>query len=237
MTSSTDTSKARDITFGAATIKVKNREYPVEYAINPNGRVTAFVAMNDGSKTTNVRIELNPDHAKYAEALVAAKQERAMREAQRAAVAQAAPVDSAPEPVPASVADPVPVAQPVKAEVQVVFNEFAVSPERLEAAELEDKTQAEKAKRKAPVTVRPDERKFEFIGMEIKGNGWKITFDGSYDRTRVIFKKKPSDTVRAAVKAAGFYWSPVLKSWNKKLTRKAYMAAQELSLELRKLCA
>ena len=27
-----------------------------------------------------------------------------------------------------------------------------------------------------------------FIGLEIKGKGWKIVFDGSYDRTRVIFK-------------------------------------------------
>ena len=237
MTSSTDTSNAQEITFGAMTIKIKNQEYPVEYSINPNGRVTAFVVMHDGSKAVKVRIEFNPDHANYADVLEAAKQERAIREAQRDAVIQPVPVTSVPEPVPVAVADPVPVAQPVKPEVQAVFDEFTFPADVVAAAEAEDQKQLKRARHKAPVTVRPENRKFEFIGMVIKGNGWKIAFDGSYDRTRVIFKKKPSDTVRAAVKAAGFYWSPVMKSWNKKLTRKAYMAAQELSHELRKLCA
>lgn len=75
-----------------------------------------------------------------------------------------------------------------------------------------------------------------FVGMEIKGKGWKIVFDGSYDRTRVIFKRKPSNAAREAVQAAGFYWSPAMESWNKKLTRKAFRAAQELALQLRTIC-
>jgi len=207
----TDTQTAQVLTFTAHTIAVNGREFPVEYAINPNGRVTAFVDMCSDSKPVKVKIALECDHPNYAAALAAAQQERDERNAQRAAAA------SAPDPEPSTAAPAMP------AEVQAVFDEFAVSPERLEAAELEDQKQAAKTKRKASVTVRPDDRKFEFIGMEIKGNGWKITFDGNYDRTRVIFKKRPSDTVRAAVKAAGFYWSPVLKSWNKKLTRKAYI--------------
>lgn len=75
-----------------------------------------------------------------------------------------------------------------------------------------------------------------FIGLEIKGKGWKIVFDGSYDRTRVIFKRKPSNAAREALDKHGFFWSPAMQSWNKKLTHKAFRAAQELALELRTIC-
>lgn len=75
-----------------------------------------------------------------------------------------------------------------------------------------------------------------FIGLEIKGNGWKIVFDGSYGRTRVIFKRKPSMKAREAVENAGFFWSPVMQSWNKKLTFKAWRAAQTLAMELKTIC-
>ncbi len=75
-----------------------------------------------------------------------------------------------------------------------------------------------------------------FIGLEIKGKGWKIVFDGSYDRTRVIFKRKPSSAAREALDKHGFFWSPAMQSWNKKLTHKAFRAAQALALELRTIC-
>ena len=75
-----------------------------------------------------------------------------------------------------------------------------------------------------------------FIGLEIKGKGWKIVFDGSYDRTRVIFKRKPSSAARESLDKHGFFWSPAMQSWNKKLTHKAFRAAQALALELRTIC-
>lgn len=75
-----------------------------------------------------------------------------------------------------------------------------------------------------------------FVGLEIKGKGWKIVFDGSYDRTRVIFKRKPSNAAREALDKHGFFWSPTMQSWNKKLTHKAFRAAQALALELRTIC-
>jgi len=68
----------------------------------------------------------------------------------------------------------------------------------------------------------------EFIGITLKGRGFKIVFDGGYDRTRVIFTKLPGPQRRQAVKDAGFYWSPTLKSWNRGLNFKAYRAAQAL---------
>ncbi|MBO5187263.1 MAG: hypothetical protein J6B91_09510, partial [Prevotella sp.] len=75
-----------------------------------------------------------------------------------------------------------------------------------------------------------------FVGTTLKGKGWKILFDGDHDRTRVIFTRKPSKAAREAVEKAGFYWSPVMESWNKKLTHKAFRAAQALALELRAVC-
>ena len=75
-----------------------------------------------------------------------------------------------------------------------------------------------------------------FVGTTLKGKGWKILFDGDHARTRVIFTRKPSKAAREAVEKAGFYWSPVMESWNKKLTHKAFRAAQALALELRAVC-
>ena len=75
-----------------------------------------------------------------------------------------------------------------------------------------------------------------WIGSSFEGKGWKILFDAEYDRTRVIFARKPSAAALDAVKAAGFYWSPSLKSWNKGLTWKAFRASESLRLELKRIC-
>ena len=74
-----------------------------------------------------------------------------------------------------------------------------------------------------------------FIGTEIDGPEWKIVFSSDYDRTRVIFKSYPCKAYREAVKAAGFFWSPSMKSWNKGLNFKAYRAALKLHDTLWKL--
>lgn len=71
-----------------------------------------------------------------------------------------------------------------------------------------------------------------WIGSTLSGNGWKIAFDAEAERTRVIFDGKPSAAQHAAVTEAGFYWSAQLGSFNKKLTCKAYRAAQALAVTL-----
>ncbi len=77
----------------------------------------------------------------------------------------------------------------------------------------------------------------KFIGQRITGAGWVIFFDPATERTRVIFQDTPSDAAKAAVEGAGFYYSGKMDSWNKKLTFRAYRAAQKLSEELNKICA
>ena len=102
---------------------------------------------------------------------------------------------------------------------------------------------AAQVKEKAPREVNPDkERHGEvpekwFVGQALEGKSWRIVFDGDAGKTRVIFPRKPSAKVLEAVKAAGFYWSPSMQSWNKGLTWKAYRAAEKLHAELHKLAA
>ena len=74
-----------------------------------------------------------------------------------------------------------------------------------------------------------------FAGQAITGRGWQILFDAETQRTRVIFDKIPPVKYREAVKAAGFFWSPRMKSWNKKLSWKAYRAAGRLAETLAEL--
>lgn len=74
-----------------------------------------------------------------------------------------------------------------------------------------------------------------WIGQTLKGKGWKIVADGGYDRIRVTFARRPSEAQKEAVKAAGFCWSPALKSWNRGLKCKAWRAAEQLAITLKNL--
>lgn len=113
--------------------------------------------------------------------------------------------------------------------------EQAADAEPEQAAQEEQPTQEDQPARD-PKQARGPVPDKAFIGLEIKGKGWKIVFDGSYDRTRVIFKRKPSNAAREALDKHGFFWSPAMQSWNKKLTHKAFRAAQALAMELRTIC-
>lgn len=71
-----------------------------------------------------------------------------------------------------------------------------------------------------------------FAGTEIVGNGWKIVFDAATQRTRIIFAADPTDAAKKVLDAAGFFYSGRMQSWNKKLTFRAYRAAQFVAQEL-----
>ena len=76
-----------------------------------------------------------------------------------------------------------------------------------------------------------------FIGTAITGRGYAIIFDKATERTRVILSDPTNRKARAAIKEAGFYYSPSAKSWNRKLTFRAYRAANALAAVLDKLTA
>ena len=76
-----------------------------------------------------------------------------------------------------------------------------------------------------------------FIGTAITGRGYAIIFDKATERTRVILSDPTNKKARNAIKEAGFYYSPSAKSWNRKLTFRAYRAANALAAQLDKIMA
>ena len=136
--------------------------------------------------------------------------------------AQEAPADPVPvEPVEAqeAPADPVPV-EPVEAQ------EALADPVPVEPVEAQE----------APADVRTIPEK-TFIGTALTGRGYAIIFDKAMDRTRVILSDPTNKKARNAIKAAGFYYSPSAKSWNRRLTFKAYRAACALASQLDEITA
>ena len=95
-----------------------------------------------------------------------------------------------------------------------------------EAATEADAAHDPKATR-GPVPEKP------FKNETISGKGWSIVFDVGCNRTRVIIADPVKAAARPIVEAAGFYYSRTLDSWNKKLTFRAFRAANALADRLR----
>lgn len=82
-----------------------------------------------------------------------------------------------------------------------------------------------------PVKPAPVEK--PWIGTSISGDGWKIDFDAKVERTCIRFAATPTAAQKAIVDAAGFYYRNDLKCFVKKLTCKAYRAAQSVAAGLK----
>lgn len=242
--------------FTAHEIAVNGKTFPVEYSISPSGTVFAFVTVQENGQPVSLRIKIDPADPNHAAALAAAQQERneahttepeAPTQQEQAEAPEASTEPKAPAPVAEPEAStqqeqtetpeastepeaPAPVAEPEASTQQ----EQTEAPNKPETPAQQDEATEEPARN--PKQARGPVPEKNFIGLEIKGNGWEIVFDGSYGRTRVIFKRKPSMKAREAVENAGFFWSPAMQSWNKKLTFKAWRAAQTLAMELKTIC-
>lgn len=64
------------------------------------------------------------------------------------------------------------------------------------------------------------------------GRGWSIWCNGTERRIKLAFRSRPSAPILAAVKAAGFHYSPNAQHWLAKLTGKNIAAAQLLTMQL-----
>lgn len=109
----------------------------------------------------------------------------------------------------------------------------ATIPEQPAPVETPDEQPAERDPKQARGPI-PEKT---FIDTSIDGACYRILFDGKTQRTRVIIPEEYREKARATVEKAGFYFSPIMESWNKKLTFKAYRAAQALAAELDKVFA
>lgn len=232
-------------TFAPDALTVNGRTFPASYSLARTGDVYVFATVKADADAAEmpVRLHISATMPMHADAVAAAEAARAASKASKPAeapapvqevapVVEAAPVQETPAPVQDAPADkPAPAKKPRKprkaskpAEAPAPVQEVAPAQEAAPAP-VQD----------APAPVQDAPAGKAWIGTAIQGKGWSIAFDAAAGRTRVQVEGTPTDAQRSAIEQAGFYWSAQLNSWNKKLTCKAYRAAQALASTLNAL--
>lgn len=262
--------KTTAYTFAPDSMTCKGKTFPVEYALQPSGTVTAFVQLDD----RRVRVRFDEGAAEYPAARAAAEAARAAWTAARTA-AEAAPVAPAPADKPAAKKpaakkerhETIPADKPAERpetipavkkpakrrngprpqdpakqlcpEIRAEDLPAIIPADKPAAPAQEERPETIPTPEVLPVTPAADPKAARaaspektFAGTEITGNGWKILFDADQQRTRIIFAAEPTPAAKTVLDAAGFFWSGRMKSWNKKLTFRAYRAAQFVAQEL-----
>ncbi len=218
---------------------VLGQRFAASYSVAKSGDVYAYVTVDD----MGIRLHIAKDTPLYHDAFDAAMTAKtAAKQPAKQAEAKAETKPAQPAKQAAKAATPAKAAkQPAKAEAKPAAKaakqpakpatpaKAAKQPAKAEA-KPDAKAAKQPAKPAAPAKAakQPDAADKAWIGTEITGKGWRIVFDDATQRTRVSFTGKPSAKQKAAVEAAGFYFSASLKTWNKKLTCKAYRAALAL---------
>ena len=219
----------------------EGKSFPVRYELQDRDEmkrgqilpiIHAFATLEDGKE---IKIDIPGDDEYYNDAATA------MDDAEKAGCSASTEPDAA-DPVEAveepDAADPVEaVEEPDAADpVEAVEEPDAADPvEAVEEPDAADPVEAvEEPQEPAEKRTIPEKT---FIGTAITGRGYAIIFDKATERTRVILSDPTNRKARAAIKEAGFYYSPSAKSWNRKLTFRAYRAANALAAQLDKIIA
>ncbi len=227
-TTKTTTAAANAWIFGLDSITVNGHTFPASYSRSiKTGDVYVFATVQAAADAPAmpVRLHISASMPQYADAAAAAdaaaKAGKAPAPVDAPAPVESAPVESAPVEAPAPVDAP---AAPAK------------KPSRKRSAPRPQDVPApvESAPVEVPAAPAAPADK-PWIGSTLTGKGWTIAFDATAGRTRVQVEGTPTAAQRAAIEQAGFYWSAQLQSWNKKLTCKAYRAAQALASTLNAL--
>lgn len=79
------------------------------------------------------------------------------------------------------------------------------------------------------------ERSAYTLPEDIRGVGFTVQFSAPADRIQILFDRCPPAAVRDVVKASGFYWSPVVKVWQRRITNKGIRAAQDVAQQIAQL--
>ncbi len=229
-------------TFAPDSVTVNGYTSTARYSLAKDATLYVFAGMlTPGTdKLTPVRFALKPAQGEiYTAALSAAGLTPAPEEpaAPVEDVGPAAPVEDVEPAEPAAPAEDVRPAEPA-APVENVGPKRAprkkaapavkagpVQAEEAAPAPVEDVGPAE------PVKPAPVEK--PWIGTSISGDGWTIDFDAKVERTCIRFAATPTAAQKAIVDAAGFYYRNDLKCFVKKLTCKAYRAAQSVAAGLK----
>ena len=243
------TTTANTWNFAPNSVTVNGQTFPASYSLARGGDVYVFTALRAAADAPEmpVRVHISADMPMHAEAVAAAQAAKDKPSAQD----KPAPVQAAPAPVdkpaPAKKASAPakakPAAEDKPAPAKRSHKSKGIRRPDVPAQPVQDKPSAP-AKKPAPVQAAPAPVQDKpaaaptdkpWIGTTITGKGWNIAFDQQAGRTRVLFQAQPTDAQKAAIENAGFYWSAQLNSWNKKLTCKAYRAAQALAVALNAL--
>lgn len=200
-------------------VKPDGSVFQAEYSVTP--RESVVVLWSEGDKTCQLRFVKDIENPIYREVLNAA----------RPAPAAPQPVEEAPKADP-QVENPAAVSDNAHAPVEEVSAPVLLLPAPPVAALLPAPVEAPSPKdAHGPVPEKT------FIDTTIQGAGWRIHFDPATQRTRVFIDSNASAAFRKAIEQAGFCWSPSMQSFNKKLTFRAFRAAQSLAQSLRRLSA
>lgn len=220
-------------TFAPDSVTVNGYTSTARYSLAKDATLYVFAGMlTPGTdKLTPVRFALKPAQGEiYTAALSAAGLTPAPEE-------PAATVEDVGPAEPAAPAEDVRPAEPA-APVENVGPKRAPRKKAAPAVKA-DPVQAEEAA-PAPVEdvgsdepVKPAPVEKPWIGTSISGDGWKIDFDAKVERTCIRFAATPTAAQKAIVDAAGFYYRNDLKCFVKKLTCKAYRAAQSVAAGLK----
>lgn len=203
-------------------VKPDGSVFPAEYSVTP--RESVVVLWSDGDKTCQLRVVKDIEDPLYREVLNAA----------RPAPAAPQPVEEAPKADP-QVENPAAVSDNAPAPVDESPAPVLLLPAPPVAALLS--APVEEARVPSPKDAHGPVPEKTFIDTTIQGAGWRIHFDPATQRTRVFIDSNASAAFRKAIEQAGFCWSPSMQSFNKKLTFRAYRAAQALAQSLRRLSA
>ena len=220
-------------TFAPDSVTVNGYTSTARYSIAKDATLYVFAGMlTPGTdKLTPVRFALKPAQGEiYTAALSAAGLTPAPEEPAATVedVGPAEPAAPAEDVRPAEPAAPVENVGPKRAPRKKAAPAVKAGPVQAEEASpapVEDVGPAE------PVKPAPVEK--PWIGTSISGDGWTIDFDAKVERTCIRFAATPTAAQKAIVDAAGFYYRNDLKCFVKKLTCKAYRAAQSVAAGLK----
>ena len=201
----TNTATTNVWAFAPNTVTVNGHTFPASYSLARGGDVYVFTALRAAADAPEMPVRIHIGADMPMHADAVAAAQAAK---DKPAPAQDKPAPAQDKPAPAQEAAP---AKPSRKPAQA------------------------KPSKPAPTQDKPAPADKPWIGTTITGKGWNIAFDAKAGRTRVLFQAAPTDAQKAAIESAGFYWSAQLKSWNKKLTCKAYRAAQALAATLNAL--
>ena len=206
--------------FAADCITVNGKTFPARYEVTA-AAVNVFATVTEDDKEKTVCICIEAGNELYDPAALAA-----VKEAPEAQQTEEEAQQAEPEAEQTEEAQAEPEAEQTEEEAQTEPEAEQTAPEAEQAAPEAEQAAPDPKAARGPVPEKT------FIGQSITGAGWAIIFDGAHNRTRVIISKGNHDKLRGIVESAGFYYSAALDSWNRKLTFRAYRAAQALAQEL-----